>query len=241
MLLLLIEGAALACSMVWLPAPIVSPGAGLVPQGFAIRAGGGSYPSPPTLYREDGELLDVELVEISEGFWVAPETLAEGTYTMNDTLIEVSADVDVPQPELPSLLLIEDNVERVSEAYTASCISYLYRRHLIRTVHVDIPAAEGTGWAVKVTDAADGHLAWMGVDTVPTEQTITLDLGRVKAASEEACLTLSLHSPTGDEVWAEDYPCQAGVSAGCSAIPGTAGLLAGLLSLVGVLTRRRSR
>ena len=195
-----------------------------------------SYAQEPTIEDADGVRID-DIAEAGEDAWLV--SLEPGEYSINGTRTVVSDEVDVPQPEAPELILIEDDVQRVSEAYSAACIDHMYRRHLIRTVHVDVPAAEGTGWAVKITDDNDGHFSWFGVDTVDTEQSITLDLGRVSGASEDACLTLSLHSPSGESVWAESYPCQTGVSsAGCSTTGGGGSLLVALLSLLGLRRRR---
>ncbi|MDG1480101.1 MAG: MYXO-CTERM domain-containing protein [Myxococcota bacterium] len=236
MLLILLELRASACSYVYAPAAIVSPAEGTVPTRFVVRAGGRSYAQEPTIETPDGVRIE-DIAEAGEDAWQV--SLEPGEYSINGTRIMVSDEVDVPQPEAPGLILIEDDVQRVNEAYTAACMDYMYRRHLLRTIHVDVPAAEGTGWAVKITDDSDGHISWLGVDTVDTEQHITLDLGRVGQASEEACLTVSLHSPSGESVWEESYPCQAGASsAGCSATGGGASLLVAMLSLLGIRRRR---
>lgn len=234
MLYFLLELNASACSYVYMPAPIVSPEEGIVPPGFAIRASGAGPAQPPVLTDDE---TPIALEELGEGLWYAPESLDPGVYWMDGVRLEVSSTANTPQPEPPSLIAVSDVVERVPEGYTASCIDYLYRRHLIRTVQVDIPAAQGTGWAVKVTDEVDGHMTWMGVGSEPSEQSITLDLGRVRDATEDACITLSLHSPAGEEVWSEAYPCESS-SAGCSTVSATS-MLTAALALLGVARRRR--
>jgi len=90
---------------------------------------------------------------------------------------------------------------------------------------------------VKVTDEIDGHMGWLSVGSEPSEQSITLDLGRTSAATEAACISLSLHSPVGEDVWSEAYPCQSR-RAGCSTVSATSMLTAGL-ALLRLAGRRR--
>ena len=80
-------------------------------------------------------------------------------------------------------------------------------------------------------------MGWLGVGSEPSEQSIPLDLGRTSAATEAACIPLSLHGPVGEDVWSEAYPCQSR-RAGCSTVSATSMLTAGL-ALLRLAGRRR--
>ena len=226
-----------ACSLYYEPGPIVTPRAGELPPGFVVRTSFGWGYSE--LLDAEGERVELDHDDFGEK---APDDLAPGAYLLRDTHgneieVEVVDDWATMEPEPPLLLGMANWTEKHDTRLTASCFSYMKRKFHHVEVDVEIPAGVGPGWSYAVSDQL-GQVRWLEVPDGGGVVQAEWQLGQTVDV-DEACLTLALYDPYGDEVWSEGQDCVELGGMGCATGGRTAGLVLLPLVLAGLVRRGR--
>ncbi len=226
-----------ACSIWYEPGPIVTPRAGELPAGFVIRTAWGWGNSE--LLDAAGERVDMDHDDFGQR---APDDLEPGAYLLrdhegNEIDIEVVEDWATMEPEPPLLLGMSNWTEKHDTRLTASCFSYIKRKFHHVEVDVELPAAVGPGWSYAVSDQ-QGQVQYLEVPDEGGVVQAELQLGETADVSQ-ACLTLSLYDPYGNEAWSEGQDCVDLGGTGCATGGRSAGLVLLPLVLAGLVRRGR--